>query len=322
MKYFFLALVCLALPCSGAIAQTVEAPYPSRPIRLVIPFVPGSGSDQLGRLIANQLSQHIKQVIIIDNKPGAGGSIGSKEVAKAPADGYTILMATSSTHGIGPWIYSNLGFDPEHDFAPITMLAKTDYALAVPANSPVKNIKDLIALSKAGDINYASSGNGTTAHLASSWLAAATNMSATHVPYKGSVPAITDLIGGQSSFYFDNTFVLVPFTKSGKLRIIATSGQTRSVATKDIPTVIESGVPGFELIGWWCLLAPAHTPDPILQWLNKEVASILNSKEIKEHLIALGNEPFATSTADTQAYMTSQRAFYKTIVDLTQTKLN
>ena len=306
---------------SGGVARASE--FPSQPLTMIVPYAAGGSADVLGRVIAIEMAKILGQGVIVELKPGAGGNIGAEYVAKnVKPDGYTFLFASVSL-ATSPSL-SKISFSPQNDLSAVAGVATIPSLMLVSNNAPYRNVKEFVTAVKANKVqaSFGSSGNNTGSHLVGELFKVSAGIEMTHVPYKGSVPAITDLIGGQSSFYFDNTFVLVPFTNSGKLRIIATSGQTRSVATKDIPTVIESGVPDFELIGWWCLLAPAHTPDPILQWLNKEVASILNSKEIKEHLIALGNEPFPTSTADTRSYMASQRAFYKTIVALTNTKLN
>lgn len=309
---WFVALAAAWALAPHAVAQDG---YPSKALRIVVPFGAGGGSDAIGRLLGQKLSEALRQPVVIDNRPGAGGSIGTREVLRAAPDGYTLLLATSSTHGINPWIYSNIGYDAIKDFAPISMLATSDYALAVPTVSASKTVADLVRLGKSGKIDFASSGNGTTSHLAGALFATLSKTPFVHVPYKSNAPAEVDLIGGQVAFMFNNTSVFLPHAKSGKVRILATSGATRSAAAREIPTMIEAGVPGFDVIGWFCLLAPAATPAPVVAILNREVLRILAVPEMRERITTSGNEVMTTTPAETTAYMTAQLAKYKMMVD-------
>lgn len=306
-----------------ASAQSPSPSWPSKPVTVVVPFTPGGGGDSLTRMLSQPLTEALGQTIIVDNKPGAGGSIGAKFVAAATPDGYTLLNGTSSTHGINPWLYSRLGYDVLKDFEPITVLAISDYALGVPLNSPARSVSDLLTMHKANKLMYASSGNGTTSHLASALFANLSQSDFQHVPYKSSGPALQDLIGGQISFFFDNTSVLMPQAKAGKLRILATSGASRSAATPDVPTMAESGVPHYDVIGWWALFAPANTPKPVIERLHREVSKVLESPAIRQKIVAMGNivaPPM--SPAEAKAFVKSEYEKFGTIVKMAGVKLD
>lgn len=274
-------------------------------------------------MLSQPLSEALGQTIIIDNKPGAGGSIGAKAVASASADGYTLLNGTSSTHGINPWLYSRLGYDVLKDFEPIAVLAISDYALGVPLNSPARSVADLLSMHKASKLMYASSGNGTTSHLASALFANYSQADFEHVPYKSSGPALQDLIGGQVAFFFDNTSVLMPQAKAGKIRILATSGSVRSAATPDVPTMAESGVTGYDVIGWWALFAPANTPKPVIDRLHKEVSKVLESPAIRQKIVSMGNivAPLMTP-AESKAFIKNEYEKFGNIVKMAGVKMD
>jgi tripartite-type tricarboxylate transporter receptor subunit TctC len=308
---FTLAAVALALAQGSALAQ--EA-YPGKPIKMVVAFAPGGGSDTLARMLGQKMSESFRQPVIIDNKPGAGGSIGTREVQKAAPDGYTLILATSSTHGINPWVIKNIGYDAVKDFTAVAVFANTDYALAVPANSPYRTLADLLADGKAKPIDYASSGNGSTSHLAGALLGQMTKTSLVHVPYKSSDTARTDVLGGQVAFMFDNTAIFLPHAKAGKVRILATSGPTRSGAAKDIPTLIEAGVPGFEVMGWFAVMGPANMPAPVVAVLNREVQRIMALPDIKEKMATLGFESMPMAAPESGKYIATQLMAYKAMV--------
>jgi len=305
--------------CCGLVVAADD--FPTRPVRIVIPFTPGGGSDSVGRLVAQKLSDAFKHQFVVDNKPGAGGSIGTREVAVAAPDGYTLLLGTSSTHGINPWIYPKLGYDALKDFSPVSMLATTEYSLSVPASLPIRSLADLIRLGQTTPTNYASSGNGTTSHLAAALLTAYSKTPFVHVPYKSSGPALTDLLGGQVAFMFDNVSVHLPHAQSGKLRILATTGTQRARVTPDVPTLIEAGIQGYEMVGWFCLLAPPGTPNAIVNKLNRQVAKLLAEPEVLEKLRSVGNEPFATSPAETATYIAGQLELYRKVVEIAGAKV-
>jgi len=313
-----LGATCLAVWAAHSVAAD---DYPARPVRIVIPFTPGGGSDSLGRLVAQKLSESLKQQFIVENKPGAGGSIGTREVASAAPDGYTLLIGTSSTHGINPWIYPKLGYDALKDFAQVSMLATTEYSLSVPASLPVKSVAELIKLGQSTPTNYASSGNGTTSHLAAALFTSYSKTPFVHVPYKSSAPGLTDLLGGQVAFMFDNVSVHLPHAQTGKLRILATSGTQRTRVTPDVPTLVESGVAGYEMVGWFCVLAPAGTPPAVVSKLNREIGRILANPEVADKLKAGGNEPFAASPEETRTYIASQLQQYRKVVEAAGAKV-
>jgi tripartite-type tricarboxylate transporter receptor subunit TctC len=288
VSLFFAAVIF----CSASVRAFADA-YPEKPIKIVVPYPAAGTPDILAREIASKLSALLGQQVIVDNRPGAGGNIGSEMVAKAAPDGYTIVMGTVATHSINQALYKKLPFDPIKDFAPVILVATTPNVLVVNPDIPIKTVKDLIALAKAkpGEITFASGGNGTSHHIGGSLFQKLTGVQMTHVPYKGSGAALPDLIGGQVNIMFDNLTSSMPHIKSGKLRAIATTGLTRSAAMPDLPTVIEAGVPGFEITAWFGLLAPANTPRAIIERLNLEVTKVLNQPGIKARFIAQGAEP-------------------------------
>ena len=304
-------------------AQPITTGWPQKPVTIVVPFTPGGGGDSLSRMLAPALSEALGQAILIDNKPGAGGSIGAKAVAAAAPDGYTLLNGTSSTHGINPWLYSRLGYDVLKDFEPIAMLAISDYALGVPTSSSARQVSDLLAMHKTQKLMFASSGNGTTSHLASALFATLAKADFEHVPYKSSGPALQDLIGGQVSFFFDNTSVLMPQAKAGKIRLLATSGSNRSATTPDIPTMAEAGISGYDVIGWWALFAPAQTPKPVIDRLHKEVTKILESPVIRQKIVTMGNIVAPSlSPAETKLFIKAEYEKFGSIVKMAGVKLD
>lgn len=319
-RWFCVALLCLSAPLASA--QTAAA-WPGKPITIVVPFTPGGGTDTLSRMLAQSLSVALGHSVLSENRPGAGGSIGTKAVAGAAPDGHTLLIGTSSTHGINPWVYPRLGYDVQKDFEPIAVLAITDYALGVPPTSPARSVGDLIALGKTRKLMYGSSGNGTTAHLAAVLLSKESGSDFVHVPYKSSGPALQDLMAGELAFLFDNTSVLTPLAKAGRVRILATSGSSRSGATPDIPTVSESGVSGYDVIGWWALYAPANTARPILDRLRREVGSILADAAFRQKIVDMGYIAApAMSPVETRGFLKAEHDKFGTIVTAAGVKLD
>ena len=285
----FLALAMFWALSSDAYAQT----YPAKSIKIVVPYPAAGTPDILARELAAKLTGALGQQVIVDNRPGAGGNIGSEMVAKSPPDGYTLIMATVATHSINQSLYKKLPFDPINDFAPVILVATTPNVLVVNPSLPIKSVKDLIALakSKPGEIRFCSGGNGTSHHIGGSLFQTLAKVDMTHVPYKGSGAALPDLIGGQVDIMFDKLTSSMPHIKSGKLRAVATTGLKRSAALPNLPTVVESGVPGFEITAWFGLLAPAKTPQAIIDRLNAEITKILKTPAMKAKLIAQGAEP-------------------------------
>ena len=290
--------------------------YPSKSIKIVVPFPAAGAPDILARVIANKLTDALKQQVIVDNRPGAGGNIGADLVAKSAPDGYTLVMGTVATHSINQTLYKKLPFDPIKDFAPIILVATTPNVLVVNPNLPIKTVKDLIALakSKPGEISFASGGNGTSHHIGGSLFQKLTTVQMTHVPYKGSGAALPDLIGGQVMIMFDNLPSSMPHIKSGALRAIATTGAARSAVLPNLPTVAEAGVPGFEMTVWYGLLAPAKTPQAIIDRLNLEITKILRMPVIKARFIAQGAEPTPGTPQQLGAFIKEKTAQWAPIV--------
>jgi tripartite-type tricarboxylate transporter receptor subunit TctC len=287
-----------ALALAGRAAA--QAGYPAKPIRLVVPFTPGGTSDILGRSIGQELTKAWGQPVVIDNVPGAGGSIGSDRVAKAAPDGYTLLMGHIGTLAVTPSIYPKLPYDPVKSFAPVAWVARVPNVLAVHPSLPVKTVAELIAYARAnpGRINYGSGGNGSAAHLAMEYLKLRTHTFMVHVPYRGTSPAVTDVIAGQVQAIFTGAPAVLPFVKSGQLRALAVSSPHRLAGLPELPTVAESGLKelaGFEADQWYGVVAPAGTPAAIVARLNAQINASLNAAELKTRLLAEGAEATPTT---------------------------
>jgi tripartite-type tricarboxylate transporter receptor subunit TctC len=285
--------VLAALP-GLAVAQNAAA-WPSHPIHLVVPFTPGGSTDILARAIGQKLSEAWGQPVVIDNMPGAGGSIGADRVAKAAPDGYTLLMGHIGTLAVTPSIYPNLPYDPIKSFAPVAWIARVPNVLVVHPSVPAKNVRELIALAKSqpGKLNYGSGGNGSAAHIATEYLKLQSQIFMVHVPYRGTAPAVTDLVGGQIQLMFTGAPAVMPFVKGGQLRALAVSSPKRLAAFPDLPTVAESGMKelaGFEADQWYGIVAPAATPRDIITKLNTQINASLNAPELKARLQAEGAE--------------------------------
>ncbi|MEO8442173.1 MAG: tripartite tricarboxylate transporter substrate binding protein [Betaproteobacteria bacterium] len=288
------ALVAAALLISGnAAAQD----YPTRPIRIIVPSTAGGSVDTLARLVGTQLSQRWSQQVVVDNRSGAGGIIAGEITAKAPADGYTLIMATIAAMATNVSLAKKLPYDPVRDFAPITLVAVQQLVLLVHPSVAAKSVAELIALAKAkpGQLTFASAGNGSGGHLSGELLKILAGIDITHVPYKGVAPALVDVISGQVTMTFASMISGMPHVKSGKTRALAVSGAHHSPAAPELPTMIESGVKGYESSTWYGLLAPKATPRAIVAKLNREVVAIINLPEIKSHLLAEGAEPVGNS---------------------------
>jgi tripartite-type tricarboxylate transporter receptor subunit TctC len=266
--------------------------YPNRTIRLVVPFPAAGTTDILARAVAQKLTEALGQAVVVDNRPGAAGNIGSDLVAKSAPDGYTLLMGTVGTHAINPSLYSKMPYDHVKDFAPVVLVAGVPNVLVVNPALPVNSVSDLIKLAKdkPGQINFASSGSGTSIHLSGELFKTMAGVDMTHVPYKGSSPALTDLIGGQVQIMFDNLPSALPQIKSGRLRAIAVTSLKRAPVLPDIPTINESGLPGFEASSWFGVLAPAGTPATVVARINAEVNKWLQSADAREKLLGQGAE--------------------------------
>jgi tripartite-type tricarboxylate transporter receptor subunit TctC len=289
-------LAVLALAAGSALAQS----WPTKPVKVVVPFPAGGPTDVLTRVLSDKLAAALGQPVVVENKPGAGGSIGSDLVAKSPPDGYTLVMATTSTHSIGPYLVAKFPYDPQKDFTPIVWVGNATNILVVSATLPVGNVAELIALAKKdpGKLNYATSGIGTVVHLTSEHFASMAGVKLTHVPYKGVQLSIPDLISGQVSILFDNIMTAQPHIKGGKVRALGISSPQRSPLVPDVPTIAESGLPGFESLTWFGLFGPAGTPAPIVERVNAEINKALKDPEILARFATLGFEPAGGTPAD------------------------
>jgi tripartite-type tricarboxylate transporter receptor subunit TctC len=295
----FLRAICATLaaasaaPAFGAAAES----YPSRPIRLIIPFPPGGGTDIMGRTLAAKLGSSFGVQVIADNRGGAGGIIGTETAVKATPDGYTLMIGSVSTISINPSLYKKLPFDPVKDLAPISLMASTPSALVVTTSLPVDSAKALIALakSKPGHLTFASAGSGTSHHLGGELLKLTTGIDIVHVPYKGTAPAVTDLVSGQVSMMIANIPSVMPMIKAGRVKALAVTSLQRSPQLPELPTVAESGVPGFEVIVWYGVFAPAATPPALISRLNTEVRKIVAMPDVKERLAGEGAEAIGST---------------------------
>ncbi len=318
-------LVSLTTAVSLLAAINVAAQaFPSKPIRLIVPFPPGGATDIIGRTLAQKLSVQLGQNVIVDNKPGAGGTLGSSEAAKAAPDGYTLLLATTSTHSIAPSLYKNISYSADKDFTPITEVATATNVLIVTPNLPAKDVAELIALAKKNPdaLNFASSGNGTIVHLQSELFKLASNTKLTHVPYKGTALAIPDLIGGQTHVMFDSLVSALPHINGGKVRALAVTSAKRTPLLPNVPTVVESGLPDYVVNTYFGLFAPPGTPRDIVQRLQKEAVIAVLSADVKERFASQGAEPVGGTAEALSALIKSETVKWKRVIEAGQIKLD
>lgn len=298
--------------------------FPSKPVKLIVPFPPGGGTDILARPIAQKLSEKWGQPVIIENRGGAGGNIGTKAAAEAAPDGYTLIMGVLGTHSVNQSLYANAGFDSTKDFAAITMVANTPNILVVHPSVPAKNVAELIAYARANPdkLNYATPGNGTPSHLATAIFENMAGVKMTHVPYKGSGPAMTDMLAGQTQVWIANAPVVLPHIQSGKLRALATTSASRPVIMTNIPTLNEAGLKGYEADTWYGIFAPAKTPQPILDKLNADIVSVLKSKDITDRFAAEGAFVVANSSAEFTKKVSDDVAKWKKVISELNLQIN
>ncbi len=307
----------LSLALSLLLSPAVQAQevYPNKPIKIVVPFPPGGAADNFARLIGQKLGEAWGQSVVIENKPGAGGQIATQAVATAPADGHTLLVVTVG-HAVNPSLYSKLPYDTEKDLIPVAKLATVPSVLVVNTAVPAQNLKELLALAKAqpGKLSYASSGNATTSHVSAALLSSMAGVEMLHVPYKGSAPAITDLISGQVQVMIDPLVSSAQHVKAGKLRALAISSAARSPLAPDLPTLAEAGVPGYEFAAWFLLLAPSRTPAPVVAKLNDQVTRSLAATDIKERYTTMGAEAGKGTPAELQSFLGAEIKRYAKLV--------
>jgi tripartite-type tricarboxylate transporter receptor subunit TctC len=284
-------VVIAALALAASLARAADE-YPARAVRVIVPFAPGGGTDVVGRILAQQLSQRLGQSFVIENRPAGSGIVGADLVAKAQGDGYTLLFAFSSLSSSAKLI-SHLPYDPTTDFAPVALATTSPLVMFLHPSVPATNLREFIAYAKAnpGKLNYGSSGPGSSPHLATELLMSMAGIQMTHIPYKGIAPAITAQLANEVQMSLTPIAVGMPHARAGKLRALAQAGLKRSVAIPDVPTIDESGLPGFEVIGWWGMLAPAKTPRPVVLLLNREVRAALDAPEVKKSLVDQGMDP-------------------------------
>lgn len=310
-----LAVCCLIATAMAYMPGARAQAYPTKPIRIVVPFPPGGTSDILARAIGQKLAEEWKQQVIVDNRPGAGANIGAEVVAKAPADGYTLFLA-STIHTINPSLYKKLNYDPVRDFTPVMLVVATSQVLCVHPSLPVKSVKEFIAYARKrpGELNYSSAGNGSQPHLTAELFKARTGINIVHIPYKGAPPAMTDLLAGQVALTFATAPSAVPHVKAGKLRALGVSTAKRISALPDVPTIAEAGVPGFEAVGWNGLVGPAGMPAAIVDKLNATVTRIVHEPAMSKYLSSQGADPETGTPAEFAAYIKSEIAKWAQVV--------
>jgi tripartite-type tricarboxylate transporter receptor subunit TctC len=297
-------------------ASSAQDSWPSKPITYVVPFPAGGTTDTLARLISQKLGPALGTTIVVENRAGAGGNIGSDFVAKAAPDGYTILGGTISSHAINATLYPRLPYDPLKSFAPITLIGTNANVLVVAASSPHQSVKDLVATAKAkpGSLSFASAGNGTSQHLSGELFKSMAGIDIVHVPYKGSAPAIQDVMGGQVPFMFDTSVVAAPFIESGKLRALAVTSAKRAAVLPNVPTMAEAGVANYDVVSWQAIFAPAGTPSAIVHRLHTEIAKIIKSAELQERFAKLGLDPSGMTPDELAKFQTSEIAKWATVI--------
>jgi tripartite-type tricarboxylate transporter receptor subunit TctC len=320
-KWLSAALVCLSGVSIAGLAHAQS--WPTKPIKLIVPYPPGGGTDVIARIVQEPLAKELGQQVIIDNRGGAGGSIGSAIAAQSPSDGYTVLF-TLSSHTINPAIYSKLPFDTEKDFSSVVTVASLPQILVANPNFPAKTVKEVIEMAKAkpGSISYASVGNGSPGHLAGAMMATDAGVEMTHIPYRGGGPAVTDVIAGQVPLLWVSIPAAAQFVKTGKLKALAVSTVKRSAVFPDVPTMVESGFKGFEVDSWYAMFVPAKTPQAIIDRLNKATVNVLAQPDVKEKLLGQGAEAVGDSPAQLSSVVKKEIAKWKQVVKSANIKVD
>ena len=314
-----IASLCLAAAAVLAPALAHADNWPSRPIKWIVPYPPGGSTDMLARLVGQKLGEKLGQPVVIENKPGAGGNLGTDFVAKQPADGYTILMGNIGPISINTSLYASLPYNPQRDLAPVTLLMEVPNLLVVNNDLPVRSVKELTAMAQSkGTLSYATPGAGTSLHLAGELYATSTKVKLTHVPYKGSSPGLADTMGGHVPMMFDNMPSALQMVKAGKLRPLAITSSKRSPELPDVPTMQEAGVPNYQITGWFGVLVPAATPQPIVQRLSKELIDIVKSPEMEKKIADMGGMVSAEGPAQFSSFIQSETKKWRELVRTAQ----
>ena len=296
--------------------------YPVRPIRLLVPFAPGGGGDVVGRIVAQRLSEQLGKPLVIDNRGGAGGTLGVDMAAKAAPDGYTVLLGNVGPIALSPSLYAKLPYDPVRDFAPVTMIASFPNILVANTSLPFKSVQELVAYAKSrpGKLNFGSAGSGTSTHLAGELFKSVAGIDVVHVPYKGGAAALVDVIGGQVAYYFGTLPSSLPLAKAGKVRALGVTSLKRAPAAADLPTIAESGYPGFEMAAWYGLLVPTGTPREIVAKLNTATRAVLALSDVRDRFVQEGSEPIGNSPAEFGAYIKAEIAKWTAVVKAANVK--
>jgi tripartite-type tricarboxylate transporter receptor subunit TctC len=309
--------IALALALAGScyVGSSHADDYPSRPVRLIVPYAPGGGADTVARLVARRVSDTIGQTVVIENRGGAGSIIGTDMVAKAEPDGYTLLLGQSGPISINPAVYKDLRYDPIKDFAPITMTTAYPYILAVNAKLPVKSLQEFVTLakSKPGALNYGTTGIGAANHLVTELFSSKAGLKMTHIPYRGTALAVADLIGGQVTMVFSDPVSVLPHLQAGTLRGLAVTSAQRSPVAPELPTIAESGYPGFEALAWHGILAPAKTPANVINKLHGEIVKALQHPETKDVLVKQAMQPVGSTPEEFAAFIKQDIAIWKAV---------
>jgi tripartite-type tricarboxylate transporter receptor subunit TctC len=315
------SLLLLPLLAAGLALPAGAQSYPAKPIRLVVPFPPGGPTDIVTRLMAPKMAESLGQQVVVDNRGGAGGAIGTEQVAKSAPDGYTLVMGTIGGLAVAKSLNPKLGYDTLRDLAPITQSVSVTSVLVVHPSVPAKNVRDLLALAKKGKLNYASSGNGTITHLAGELLKLTAKVDITHVAYKGGAPALVALVSGEVDMSYENSLIITPHIKSGKVRGLAVTSAKRSALLPDLPTVGET-LPGYSASGWYGLLAPAGTPKPVITRLHAEAVKALRAPDVVDKLSSQGAEPVASSPEEFAAFIRSETDKWANLVKVANMRTN
>ena len=312
-KWIFSLFVAANL-WGAAFAQSAAPNFPNKPVRIIVPQTPGGASDALARIVGQKLSEKWGQPVVIENRPGAGGNIGMDAVAKAPGDGHTLLMSYVGSHAINPSIYSKLPFDPEADFVAVATLANVPFVAAVNASVPVSNMKSLAAYAGQKPVAFGSAGNGSVNHLLGEMFNTASGAKMQHVPYKGAAPALTDLISGQIQVVFTSLPSVAQHIRAGTVKGLSVTGSKRSAAFKDIPTIAESGFPGFVINPWFGLFASKGTPSNVARQINADIKKVMEDKDVLDRFAAVGAEPFETTPQEFQTILNADIKTWAAVV--------
>ena len=309
------AAVCLLLACGGALAQPAAESYPSKPVRFILPFPPGGGTDILGRIIAERLTTNLGQAVVIENRGGAGGNVGAEAAAKSAPDGYTIVLVAPSL-AISPSLYARLNYDPVKDLAPISLVGTVPNVLITHPSVPAQNLAEFIALArtKPGGMNFGSGGSGTSNHLAGELFNMVAGVRLVHVPYKGVNLAMNDVLGGQIHFVVIGIPAALPHIRGGRLHALGVLAPQRAPTLPDVPTVAEAGLPGFEVTTWYGVLAPAGTPRPVIARLNTEIHRVMHAPDLKERFAATGTEPWTSTPEEFADYIRKEIAKWGKVI--------